>query len=660
MLARTPQDTGLPTLSHDDLSDTPAGTERARPSSGAMPLACRCPARSGRCFRSWRVVLVAFLVIGMALPVLPLHVHHGLGLSTFVVGLVTGSQFAASLLSRVWAGRYSDARGAKRAVVAACSRRSWPGSSICFRFFAATPWIRSSILLRTRAARRGGELHHHRRGELGSGTCRTGECRPRHRLGRHGDVRRAGLGAPIGARALCAGGFAAIAAATALAPLVTLLLVAALRPVRCSAAPAPAFWKVAGAVWMPGLGSALSSIGFGVMIAFSSLLSAERGWSPVWLLFSAFAVALVVARFALGQLPDRVGGAKVALVSVFMEAVGLALIWLAPGRVLAATGAALAGFGYALVYPGLGAEAVRRAPPQSRGLAMGAYTVFLDVALGFGSPALGLVAGWRGLGAVFLASAILVLAGAGYRRRSPAHPWRFTHEDRFCMRRSPARSSRRRANASARCRSGTNSRTDWMEIQMKLLAAILASLSVLATAPAAAEPARLREDIRAVAPALEKYRSGVVMGEVWKRPGLSPRDRSIVTLAALITRNQTAEMADYVGIALDNGVKPAEVSEIITHLAFYAGWGNAMTAVSVTKDVFAARKSHPISLRRVAPASAAQRSGRGRPRQASWRSFRRGVSGRGAIHDRRAVPRSLAAARAGAARPKPCDDQLRW
>ena len=73
-------------------------------------------------------------------------------------------------------------------------------------------------------------------------------------------------------------------------------------------------------------------------------------------------------------------------------------------------------------------------------------------------------------------------------------------------------------------------------------------------------------------------------------PGLSVRDRSIVTLAALITRNQTTEMPDYLNLALDNGVKPSEISEIITHLAFYAGWGNAMAAVAVAKDVFAARK----------------------------------------------------------------------
>src|SRR6185312_5321650 len=62
------------------------------------------------------VVFVAFLVIGVAMPVLPLHVHHGLGFGTFMVGLVAGSQFAASLISRPWAGYFSDSRGAKRGV----------------------------------------------------------------------------------------------------------------------------------------------------------------------------------------------------------------------------------------------------------------------------------------------------------------------------------------------------------------------------------------------------------------------------------------------------------------------------------------------------------------------------------------------------------------
>src|SRR2546427_10831431 len=63
------------------------------------------------------VVFIAFLIIGLAMPVLPLHVHQGLGLGTFIVGLVVGSQFAASLISRLWAGRHADSLGAKHAIV---------------------------------------------------------------------------------------------------------------------------------------------------------------------------------------------------------------------------------------------------------------------------------------------------------------------------------------------------------------------------------------------------------------------------------------------------------------------------------------------------------------------------------------------------------------
>jgi 4-carboxymuconolactone decarboxylase len=111
---------------------------------------------------------------------------------------------------------------------------------------------------------------------------------------------------------------------------------------------------------------------------------------------------------------------------------------------------------------------------------------------------------------------------------------------------------------------------------------------------------KVREDVCAVAPTIEKYRKDTLFGNLWKRPGLNLRDRSIVTLAALITRDQTAEMAQYLNFALDNGVTPAESSEIVTHLAFYAGWGNAMAAVSIIKDVFDARK---IAANQLPPAS---------------------------------------------------------
>jgi 4-carboxymuconolactone decarboxylase len=92
-----------------------------------------------------------------------------------------------------------------------------------------------------------------------------------------------------------------------------------------------------------------------------------------------------------------------------------------------------------------------------------------------------------------------------------------------------------------------------------------------------------------VSPALERYTHDVVLGDLWKRPQLSARDRSIVTLSVLIARNQSAELPFYLDLALDSGLKPSEISEIITHLAFYSGWANATAAVKITSAVFERR-----------------------------------------------------------------------
>jgi MFS family permease len=360
------------------------------------------------------VVLIAFLIIGLALPVLPLHVHQGLGLGAFAVGLVSGSQFGASLLSRVWAGQYADSRGAKRAVLAGLLTAAASGLLYLLSLrFVGAPWLSITILLAGRALLGRGESFIIT-GAVSWGLVRAGAQNAGRVIAWVGMAMFAALalGAPLGSILYAHGGFAAVAVATTLLPLGTALLVAPLAVVRLQRSAQPALRTVAAAVWMPGVGSALSSVGLGAMIAFAALLFAQRGWSPVWLPFSAFAVSLIFARLLFGHLPDRLGGARVALVCVLIEAAGLVLIWLAPGRAVAATGAVLAGLGYSLVYPGLGVEAVRRAPPQSRGLAMGTYTAFLDVALGFGSPALGLIGGRFGLDAVFLASTLIVLGGA--------------------------------------------------------------------------------------------------------------------------------------------------------------------------------------------------------------------------------------------------------
>lgn len=107
------------------------------------------------------------------------------------------------------------------------------------------------------------------------------------------------------------------------------------------------------------------------------------------------------------------------------------------------------------------------------------------------------------------------------------------------------------------------------------------------------EPSVLPEtDIQSVSPALALFGHEAITNGLWNRGTLSLRDRSIVTIAMLIARNQSDELKHYLDVALDSGVTPAEVSEIITHLAFYAGWPNAFTAAPVVGEVLRHRLSN--------------------------------------------------------------------
>lgn len=88
------------------------------------------------------------------------------------------------------------------------------------------------------------------------------------------------------------------------------------------------------------------------------------------------------------------------------------------------------------------------------------------------------------------------------------------------------------------------------------------------------------------APGLVAFTDDVLFGQVWTRPGLSPKDRSLVTVAALITAGNTGQLTYHLGLARQNGATETELTEAITHLAFYAGWPRAMSAMAVAKEVF--------------------------------------------------------------------------
>jgi MFS family permease len=373
-------------------------------------------------------VFVGFLAIGLSLAVLPLHLHYTLGMSTLVVGVTVGSQFAAALLSRAWAGGLADTRGGKLAMMMGLVVASFSGvvymSSL---LFAGTPVISLSVLLLGRVLLGIGESLMIT-GALGWGMGLGGPKNAGKVMAWVGIALWGAYaaGAPIGTWVYGSCGFIGIALATIAVPLVALAIVAPARPVAVSAAHRVPFYKVLGTVWLPGLGLAACSVGIGVITTFIALLFAAKNWGNASLAFTAFGVTFIGARLLFAHLPDKIGGARVALVCVLIEAGGQLLIWRASGVSMAYAGAALTGFGYSLAFPGFGVEAVRRAPPQSRGAAMGAFVAFLDISLGLTGPAAGAIATAAGVSTVYLASAIAVLSStiiAGYLLASPQRPF---------------------------------------------------------------------------------------------------------------------------------------------------------------------------------------------------------------------------------------------
>ena len=98
--------------------------------------------------------------------------------------------------------------------------------------------------------------------------------------------------------------------------------------------------------------------------------------------------------------------------------------------------------------------------------------------------------------------------------------------------------------------------------------------------------ATMREKARKVAPKLIDLTERVLFGDVWERPGLSKRDRSLITVASLMSTYRPEQLRPHLQRALENGVTQEELGELITHLAFYSGWPTAMTAAGIANEVF--------------------------------------------------------------------------
>lgn len=131
---------------------------------------------------------------------------------------------------------------------------------------------------------------------------------------------------------------------------------------------------------------------------------------------------------------------------------------------------------------------------------------------------------------------------------------------------------------------------------MNRTAAAALALALSTPAEAQERPSVAPKNMQAFAPGLADYTDDILFGDIWLRPDLSPRDRSLVTLSVLIATGKTAQIGGHLGRGLTNGITPGEIAGMVTHLAFYTGWPNAVSALNEIAKVYTERKIDSTSL----------------------------------------------------------------
>ncbi len=354
------------------------------------------------------VTFCGLLAVGAVLPVLPRYVHGPLGAGNVAVGVVIGSYAITGLLLRPFAGRFADRRGRKPAVLAGSVLVAAAGFLYLLPFGVAS-------LIAARFVLGAGEGT-----VFTAGSAWIVDIAPPDRRGRviglYGLAVWGGLsvGPLVGELLLHASGYSAVWLFAGTMPLLGALVASRLPdPFR----PRPLHEKehhplIAREAVRPGTALALGSIGYATVAAFVVLHLESRGVGHGATVFGAFATMVVLTRLVGGDLPDRIGPARVATAAACTEALGLATIAVAHSLPVALLGALAMGAAFSLLYPSLSLIVVDRVPETRRGAALGTFTAFFDGGVGLGAPLAGIAAALTSYEGAFLLSSAIALASA--------------------------------------------------------------------------------------------------------------------------------------------------------------------------------------------------------------------------------------------------------
>jgi MFS family permease len=373
-------------------------------------------------------VFLGYLTVGISLGMLPAFVHETLHLNNLMVGIVIGIQSAATLAFRHFSGMLCDRKGSRLAVHYGAFLSAIAGLVyLLANSVSAQPLISLVVLILGRMLLGIGEsllitgalawgiglLGHQRSGKVMAWVG----------IAMYGAV---ACGAPLGIFMREKAGIGAAFASVALFPLLGRLSIGSLKTVPASGNKRVPFYTVMFTVGRPGAGLALGTVGFGSLASFVSLYFAQKGWVGAPMALTFFGGAYILVRLFLAHLPDRLGGARVAGISLLVEAAGQVLLWTATSPAIALAGSALTGLGFSLVFPSFGVEAVKRLSPENRGVALGAYVAFFDLSLGLTAPIAGLIGGHWGYPAIYcfgaVSAVISALLAISLRKRTRPNP----------------------------------------------------------------------------------------------------------------------------------------------------------------------------------------------------------------------------------------------
>lgn len=358
-------------------------------------------------------LFLSYLTVAMSLPAVSIYVVNGLHLNNAYGGLAVGIAFLSTIVTRGHSGIMTDRIGGKTAMQRGLLLYAVAGA-ICL--LASLPQLpvagRYAVLIAGRLLLGLGEslamvgMVSWAIGLMGHG--RSGQVLSLVGMGMYGAF---AAGGPLGLALLDRIGFGGLMGVCAALPLLGLIGIHWLPAVAPQAGQREPFWRIIGRIWRAGAAVGLQGVGFATLGAFFALYFLSRGWPYAGLGLTCFGVGFVAMRLLCGHLPDRIGGARVAIVSLAVEACGQYLLWLAPGPELALVGALLTGLGCSMVFPAMGSEVVKQVPPHLRGTAVGGFAAFQDLAYGATAPVVGVLADHSGYPIVFLIGGLAATLG---------------------------------------------------------------------------------------------------------------------------------------------------------------------------------------------------------------------------------------------------------